>query len=175
MKEEEKRNPDAHDLTAWEDQSGFEVKGFKKSQEIAEKVKHQWIREIFDAIDDDGDGQISSHKIDITQLENEMIDILTPALLKIENNRLTLDLEGFTNLVEDLLPSLNVREKNIIVGPRRQSRSPKREQGPNPIISDKSEHLAWKKWSCREEEFTTYLTKEGKRWEENWAICHEMV
>ena len=55
-----------------------------KSHKIMDQIKETWMWEIFDLIDDDEDGYISPQHIDITTLPNNIIDIITPVLLEIE-------------------------------------------------------------------------------------------
>ena len=78
-------------------------------------------------------------------------------------------------MVERLLPTLNVAEKNLLTGPRRSSRSPVDRPHFRPSINQRSERIAEKKRSFRDEEFRDFMVNEGKKWEENRAICHEMV
>lgn len=44
----------------------------------------QKLLSLFELLDSDYDGYISSQKIDISKLSNETLDVLTPLLLKIE-------------------------------------------------------------------------------------------
>ena len=83
-----------------------------------DQIKETWMWEIFDLIDDDEDGYISPQHIDITTLPNNIIDIITPVLLEIEQEQLTLDHEKFCELLEDLISTLTVEERNILVGPK---------------------------------------------------------
>jgi len=53
-------------------------------------------------------------------LSNEIIDILTPVLLEIEDNQLIIDFHQFAFICEKYLKGINVEERNKIIGPKRQ-------------------------------------------------------
>lgn len=91
--EEEQREAKTHGLNyrLKTERTNSDLRGFKKSIEINSQIQEKRIREIFTLIDDDGDGLISSQRIDITQLDNTIIDILTPCFYKIEEENLTLN------------------------------------------------------------------------------------
>ena len=59
-------------------------------------------------IDDDGDGLISSQKIDITQLDDTIIDILTPCFYIIEEKQMVVGQDKFREMVHEIIPTLNV-------------------------------------------------------------------
>ena len=66
-----------------------------RSKQIMEKVKYQRLKELFEKLDDDQDGYISAEKIDILEVSNRIIDIITPFLLEIESKALILNFEQF--------------------------------------------------------------------------------
>ena len=70
-------------------------------------------------MDSDKDGQISADHIDISELSNDIIDIITPLLLKIEKEKLHLDISEFEKLISKFVEKLNVDSRNKLIGPKR--------------------------------------------------------
>lgn len=124
------------------------------------------MQELFGLLDDDSDGHISSQKIDITGLSNDIIDILAPVLLQIEEHSLILNFDQFFEMGQRLLKDLNIQERNTLVGPKRQFlKSYKEECTFKPEIkSEKSHKLAEKIHGNRKEDFIQYMINEGKSW-----------
>lgn len=60
-----------------------------------EKIKNERCKELFEKLDDDKDGYISAQKIDILEISNEVIDLITPLLLQIEKRALILNFTQF--------------------------------------------------------------------------------
>ena len=94
-------------------------------------------------MDSDSDGEISVNKINILSLDNQTIDIITPILLQIEENDLTLTLDQFLNLCEQLIHELDVTSKNYLIGPvRSHFKNEPEDPTFTPDISSKSKELA---------------------------------
>ncbi|CAI2385993.1 unnamed protein product [Moneuplotes crassus] len=87
-----------------------------KSSKIMQKIRAKRCKELFDKLDSDKDGLISSEKIDILQVSNEIIDIITPFLLEIEDKQLELDYSQFYTMIIQFGKSLNIDEKNALFG-----------------------------------------------------------
>jgi hypothetical protein len=61
-----------------------------------QEIREKQMRMLFYKLDsDDFDGFISYEKIEISQLTNDEIDVLTDFLMEIEEKQLTLDFETF--------------------------------------------------------------------------------
>lgn len=88
-----------------------------RSRKLVDKIKAHRIKELFIKLDDDQDGVISAQKIDILGVSNEVIDIITPFLLEIEEKSLVLNYKQFSRMLNDFSKSLNIDEKNILFGP----------------------------------------------------------
>jgi hypothetical protein len=88
-----------------------------RSRKLVDKIKAQRIKELFTKLDDDKDGYISAQQIDILGVSNEVIDIITPFLLTIEEKSLVLNYKQFSQLLTDFSKDLNIDEKNILFGP----------------------------------------------------------
>ncbi len=58
------------------------------------------MNEVFKMLDSDGDGVISSDKIDLSQIATKLLDILTPFFVKMEADKKTFDLDSFTKEIK---------------------------------------------------------------------------
>ena len=93
------------------------VKKKSKSRRITDQIKEKRLRTLFEKLDDDYDGYISSQKINILEVNNEIIDIITPFLLKIEDKALILNFRQFCECIDDFSKTLSIEERNILFGP----------------------------------------------------------
>jgi len=73
---------------------------------------------IFDKLDSDGDGQISAYRIDITSLEPDLLQILTPLLVEMEELGMSLDKKEFIDAASRLYDSVSLPEKKVLVNKR---------------------------------------------------------
>lgn len=97
------------------------------------------IQNLFDTLDSDYDGVISSQKIDISALSNELLDVLTPLLLKIEEYALVLDFDQFLGITLDFWKWLSHPDRTLILGENRETskyRSAPEEFSHTPHLSD---------------------------------------
>ena len=107
-----------------------------KSDKILLKSHKAKLAKIFEMLDSDYDGYISAQKVDLSQLSNEILDILTPLLLKIEEHSLNIDFDQFVDIVLEFSQHLSITEKNILLGPDRELlRSPPEEHPFKPELS----------------------------------------
>lgn len=96
-------------------------------------------------LDSDEDGLISVNKINILNLDNLTIDILTPFLLFIEETNAILTYDQFEAQIEPFLQKLDVQSRNFIIGPiRSHFKHEYEDPEPSPQISLKSRELAEK-------------------------------
>ena len=63
----------------------------KKSERLLKQIRQERIKELFDLLDSDMDGKLSSEKIDLSQLSSKVLDCLTPFLVHLEANKLEID------------------------------------------------------------------------------------
>lgn len=89
------------------------------SDKVLLKARRQKLKVIFDQLDSDQDGYISTQRIDLSQLSNELLDLLTPVFLQMEEND---NKVGQTMLYDfDTFFSLcNFNGKNMILRPDRK-------------------------------------------------------
>ena len=66
-------------------------------------------------LDSDRNGYISSQRIDITQLNPELLEVLTPLFCEMEELGQTLDEDEFIDALSRLYDSITIPEKNIIL------------------------------------------------------------
>ena len=92
----------------------------EKSNIILFKVWTRKLQDLFELLDNDYDGYISSHKIDISGLSNELLDVLTPLLLKIEEHQLVLDFDKFVEITLEFSKCLTLPDKTLLLGAERE-------------------------------------------------------
>ncbi|CAI2385688.1 unnamed protein product [Moneuplotes crassus] len=92
----------------------------KNSKKILSKTHTNKLVKIFEALDSDEDGYISAQKIELSNLSNKILDVITPLLLKIEEHELNINFEQFANIVLEFAQSLSVTDRNTILGPERE-------------------------------------------------------
>lgn len=56
--------------------------------------------EIFNLLDSDGDGFISANKIEITEINSDLLKKIAPLLVEMEDNDFTFNLETFSESCE---------------------------------------------------------------------------
>ncbi len=66
-----------------------------KSRRIVDKAQKRKFRQIFNMLDSDKDGLISSSSIDISQLSTDVLEAFSPLLIEMEEIDQTLDLKTF--------------------------------------------------------------------------------
>ena len=67
----------------------------KISLQIVERTKEKNLGLIFDKLDSDGDGLISTHNINLEQIDSKLKDMLKPLLDELEQIQDSLDREEF--------------------------------------------------------------------------------
>jgi len=114
------------------------------SQAIVENMMRRRLEDIFRKLDSDGDGYISSAKIDISPVGTEVLETLAPLLCEMEERNQTLDFEAFCEETEKLLRTLSVAERdNLLISKKGDGGSPNFTFKPE--INQRSEKLAQKK------------------------------
>lgn len=111
-------------------QQYIESKKCPNSEAILLKVHRERLSQLFQALDHDYDGYISAAKISIASLSNELLDVLTPLLLKIEEHSLQLDFEQFVQIVMDFSKYLSHPDKALLLGAERELFKSPQEQHP---------------------------------------------
>lgn len=111
-KKEQKRNIE---LEKQEQQIRHGVRANKASDQIVTKKKHEKINEIFDRLDKDEDGEISTHSINVKVLKGGYLEIFKPLLEELAELNEPLDREEFVDAVNRLYDTLNQQDKNLIL------------------------------------------------------------
>lgn len=112
-----------------------------KSRIIMQKIKVQRCKDLFEILDSDQDGRISSQKIDILGVSNEIIDIITPLLLKIEQKALILNYSDFYELLSSFSKNLKTELRKVLFGPIKQIKSKDVLNTFRPRLNSKSMHI----------------------------------
>jgi Ca2+-binding EF-hand superfamily protein len=74
---------------------------------IMEKLRTASFKQIFKWLDSDNDGLISANKINITQLSPELLEILGPLFIELEELQQALDEEEFVDALGRLYESIS--------------------------------------------------------------------
>jgi len=82
-------------------------------------------------LDSDGDGQISAYRIDISSLDPELLQVLSPLFIEMEEMGMSLNLEEFQDAANRLYKSVSLPEKNVLVK-RQRSGSARSQDGAEP-------------------------------------------
>lgn len=111
----------------------------KKSDIVLYQAQKNKLAKMFEQLDSDYDGLISAHKINLTELSNELLDVMTPLLLKIEEHSLNIDFEQFVEIVMEYAKHLPLCDKTLLLGPERPLfKSPPEEPTFTPTLSENS-------------------------------------
>jgi hypothetical protein len=78
---------------------------------------------IFQRLDSDCDGHISAYRIDISSLEPELLQVLSPLFVEMEELGMSLDQDEFIDAACRLYESVTLPEKNLLVNRKERSRS----------------------------------------------------
>lgn len=116
----------------------------EKSHLIMENIKKKKLAEIFSFLDSDGDGYISSTKIDIASVGTDILEALAPLLCEMEELGQTLSLADFMEAADKLLRTLSVAEKDRLLMNKREHDTSLLAQGYtfHPEINKKSQKIA---------------------------------
>lgn len=119
------------------------------------RKKVEAFHQIFTWLDSDKDGHISADKIDISLLSADLLEVLSPLFMEMEELSQALDAEEFIDAVGRLYDSLSLPQKGILLlKPDKRDRSfsnkRKHDKGHKfqPEINPKSKKLAGRKVSA---------------------------
>ena len=85
------------------------------TKKIVDKKKFEAFQQIFIWLDSDRDGHISADKIDISLLSADLLEVLSPLFMEMEELSQALDAEEFIDAVNRLYDSLTLPQKNILI------------------------------------------------------------
>jgi hypothetical protein len=110
---------------------------------IVERQKLANFEAIFAQLDSDHDGKISAYRIDITSLEAELLQVLSPLFVEMEEMGMTLNLEEFIDATKRLYKAVSLPEKGVLVKRRRSSSARRSEEETfKPHINHNSRRMA---------------------------------
>ena len=91
------------------------VFSLEKSSEIVESIKAKKLLELFKFLDSDHDGYISKNKINISNIDVEILEIFAPLLYDMERKGLNLDFETFYDASLILFKVYNNFDFNLLL------------------------------------------------------------
>lgn len=154
--------------------TNYAVRHRSKSRKIMQKIKVQRCRDLFEKLDNDQDGYISSQKIDILGVSNDIIDLITPLLLKIEQKELILDYSQFYDILDRFARNLTIDQKNLLFGPTKQLTSRDVMNTFRPRINSKSMHICESIEKPTNKKRIEEMANEKKVWKEAHLKAKEM-
>ena len=83
----------------------------KKSSEVIMKMKHDKYKTLFELLDSDKDGLISYNKINLNDINNNILTLIKPILGELYETKKTFDLNTFCDKIQNLFNEQNI--KNI--------------------------------------------------------------
>ena len=152
----------ASDLASHNRQKSFNGNNSSASTQFAEKRKIEGFKIVFELLDRDGDGLISSNSIDVSRLPKKLIEMYSPLLSDLQNFGESLNLGQFIMVAKNLYATLNVTDRNSLI-PEHHSKT---EFSPcefpfQPRINGKSRQLSSKSAATKADE--TAATTAGRK------------
>lgn len=89
-----------------------------------QRKKLEAFSKIFKWLDSDKDGQISSMKIDISQIEPDLLEAISPVLIELEELNEPLDAEEFCDALGRLYDSVSLPTKEVLLLKRAKQQMP---------------------------------------------------
>lgn len=104
LEKKEKARVDAHERL---NQLRNQGKASKFSEQIVMQTRRNKMGEIFDKLDSDQDGLVSTEKMDVNALGQQLYDIFKPLLIELEQLQEPLNKEEFVDATNRLYETLN--------------------------------------------------------------------
>ncbi|EAR99752.2 hypothetical protein TTHERM_00666280 (macronuclear) [Tetrahymena thermophila SB210] len=82
------------------------------SKKIVQQLEDTRLREIFNLLDDDQDGQIDSKNINITSISPKVLELISPVLYEMEDYHFQLNYEEFSQAIKRLAKGMTSQQKN---------------------------------------------------------------
>ena len=112
---QEKRNKAKNDEISQIEVQRKKLKANKASNQIVNNAKVTKFQEIFYIMDHDGDGLISTTKMNLHTLDSKLVDVLKPLLEELEQLAEPLNQSEFVDACLRLYETLNAQEKSIVL------------------------------------------------------------
>jgi hypothetical protein len=87
-----------------------------RSDKLLLKLKVKRYSEVFEQLSPDSNGQIFFENINMDSIDHQLLKIIMPLLVELEELNQPLNFEEFIDSMENLLKTLNNIEKNILLG-----------------------------------------------------------
>ena len=96
------------------DNNNFEKKKKQIIDDFVHEIRNQKLEEyknIFDELDSDFDGIITSKKIKLSSIDNDLLKTLTPILEVLQKKNITMDFNLFCNWLDKILTKNKKKKK----------------------------------------------------------------
>lgn len=90
-------------------------KSISMTNRIMDTLLNRKIEELFEILDSDNDGIISSNRINIKEIDGNKLKILAPLLIEMEDAGISLTFEDFKEAVKKLVKVIPISEKNNLL------------------------------------------------------------
>ena len=87
----------------------------KNSENIVENLKSRKIKELFQLLDSDHDGLISSKNIDISSIPTFILESIAPLLIEMDKSKIEINLEIFQLALQELFSMIDQAQKDRIL------------------------------------------------------------
>jgi hypothetical protein len=104
------------------DRKSREREAIPQSSHIVDKRKSHIFKSLFDSLDSDNDGVISAEKINIEVIQSDILKIISPMLINMEELSMEIDEETFIYGMQEIYKKLCVADRDKLLGgfkPRR--------------------------------------------------------
>lgn len=93
----------------------------RHTNRLVQNAKVQNFATIFRQLDSDGDGQISAYRIDISSLEPDLLQVLSPLFVEMEELGMNLNEDEFIDAACRLYKAVTIPERGVLVNRKRSS------------------------------------------------------
>lgn len=93
----------------------------KESSDMVRSKKVKIFREIFNLLDGNSDGVISSDKVSIESLSNELLKLVSPLLVNMEELQMEIDEPTFIVGMEEIYKKLSLPQRNLLLHDQKKS------------------------------------------------------
>ena len=131
----------------------------ENSVKIFEKFREKQYMKLFRLLDSDRDGKISASTIAFEELDQKLIDTLSPFLQWLQHLGSEVDYDQFAVLIEEFAKKLTVEERAVLL---RREKKEEENTRSGSFVSGYSSMLAQKKRSSQPPDMYNRLTNERK-------------
>ena len=128
-------NQASHKTPPKKDSSLSQPKINQNSEKIIKDLKSQRLREIFDSLDSDKDGWISSSKIAVRAVSPKILEVIAPVLYEMEEFNFSLNFYEFADALERLIKTLTSQTKADLFNYSKKHVQPSDLSYPHQVIT----------------------------------------